>query len=76
MRAELRQAAEEEPTLPGIIQDIVDTLSVFRDPGSNHFLRYITNEDIGKEFREGRISRVTSIHSPLVQYIPGDYHKV
>ena len=53
LKAELRQA-EEDPLLPGIIQDIVDVLSVFRDPGSNHFLRYITNEDIGKEFREGR----------------------
>ena len=56
MKAELRQAEEEDdyPPLPGIVQDIVDVLSVFRDPGSNHFLRYITAEDIAKEFREGR----------------------
>ena len=58
LKAELRQA-EEEPLLAGIIQDIVDELSLFRNPGSNHFLRYITTEDIGKEFREGRKSHQT-----------------
>ena len=60
LKAELRQAEEEqEPLLAGIIQDIVDELSLFRNPGSNHFLRYITTEDIGKEFREGRKSHRT-----------------
>ena len=56
MKAELRQAPQQrdDPVFPGIIQDIVDALSVFRDPGSNHFLHYITTEDISKEFREGR----------------------
>ena len=55
MKAELRQEEDEDyPVLPGIVQDIVDVLSVFRDPGSNHFLRYITAEDIATEFREGR----------------------
>ena len=56
LKAELRQAPQQrdDPVFPGIIQDIVDALSVFRDPGSNHFLHYITTEDISKEFREGR----------------------
>ena len=59
LNAELRQ--EEPLELPGILGDIVDALSVLRS-GPNHFLRYITTEDIGKEFDKGRVEHLFSYY--------------